>query len=176
MRSEPAARLYYLAHDHAQDRWWPRGAEPAWGRFRIRVKSGHKAGQAGAGAFGDFGDDPSARSAGDLALNLADAEVGGGSERLDLGDDALRYCRPAEMLPRVSAALMPAVTRSLMSDDSSSAIAPMMMNIYFALPHRRTLFRTSNDGDRPHGPSAPWRAVDGAAHNCLLSPAVWPNG
>ena len=31
--------------------------------------------------------------------------------------------------PRVSAALMPAVTRSLMSEDSSSAIAPMMVNI-----------------------------------------------
>ena len=33
-------------------------------------------------------------------------------------------------LPRASAALIPAVTRSLMSDDSSSAIAPMMVNIY----------------------------------------------
>ena len=32
-------------------------------------------------------------------------------------------------LPRASAALMPAVTRSLISDDSSSAMAPMMVNI-----------------------------------------------
>ena len=32
-------------------------------------------------------------------------------------------------LPRASAALMPAVTRSLMSDDSNSAMAPMMVNI-----------------------------------------------
>ena len=31
--------------------------------------------------------------------------------------------------PRAWAALMPAVTRSLMSDDSSSAIAPMIVNI-----------------------------------------------
>ena len=31
--------------------------------------------------------------------------------------------------PRASAALMPAVTRSLMSDDSSSAMAPMMVNM-----------------------------------------------
>src|SRR3954453_3068327 len=31
--------------------------------------------------------------------------------------------------PRASAARMPAVTRSLMSEDSSSAIAPMMVNI-----------------------------------------------
>ena len=41
-----------------------------------------------AGAPGDFTDDPPARSAGDLTLNLADAEVGGRSEHLDLGDDA----------------------------------------------------------------------------------------
>src|SRR5208283_5493486 len=46
-----------------------------------------------AGAPGDFADDPTARSAGDLTLNLADAEVGGRSEHLDLGDDALRCCR-----------------------------------------------------------------------------------
>src|SRR5271166_5573252 len=55
-----------------------------------------------AGAPGDFADDPPARSAGDLTLNLADAEVGGRSEHLDLGDDALRCCRPAKMLaPRL---------------------------------------------------------------------------
>src|SRR5271166_1994184 len=55
-----------------------------------------------AGAPGDFTDDPPARSAGDLTLNLADAEVGGRSEHLDLGDDALRCCRPAKMLaPRL---------------------------------------------------------------------------
>jgi len=32
-------------------------------------------------------------------------------------------------LPRASAARIPAITRSLISDDSSSAMAPMMVNI-----------------------------------------------
>ena len=32
-------------------------------------------------------------------------------------------------LPRAAAAFMPAVTRSLMSDDSNSATAPMMVNM-----------------------------------------------
>ncbi len=50
---------------------------------------------AGSGALCDFANDPSARSAGDLAMNLTDAELGRGSKHLDFGNDTLRDCRPA---------------------------------------------------------------------------------
>ena len=49
---------------------------------------------------GDLADDTAAGPAGDLLLDGADAEVGGGGERLDLADDALRHRGP----PQVSAA------------------------------------------------------------------------
>src|ERR1700722_15919752 len=41
-----------------------------------------------AGAFGDLADDPTARSTFDPVLNLANAEISGGGERLDLSDDS----------------------------------------------------------------------------------------
>src|SRR5271163_2609758 len=50
--------------------------------------------------------------------------------------------------PRVSAALMPAVTRSLMSEDSSSAMAPMIVNI--ARTHRAVGIHLILDADEAH--------------------------
>ena len=51
-----------------------------------------------AGALGDLSDHSSARTTGDFALNLANAEVGGRSKRFDLTDDALLGGWPAQML------------------------------------------------------------------------------
>jgi hypothetical protein len=57
----------------------------ARGRFKIRVKSGHRAGgKACSGALGDRPDHAAAGFAGDLFLNLTDAEVGRGGEMVSI--------------------------------------------------------------------------------------------
>ena len=76
----------------------------------------------GARSLRDLADDSAAGSTSDFRLNLPNAEIRGGGQRLDLVDNVL-------LCSGTSAALIPAVTRSLMSDDSSSAMAPMMVNI-----------------------------------------------
>jgi hypothetical protein len=86
----------------------------------------------GAGAFGDLADDPAACLAGDPGLDLTNAEVGRDGKCLDFAHDPLRDGRAAEVFSACFGGSMPAVTRSLISDDSSSATAPMMVNI--ALP------------------------------------------
>jgi hypothetical protein len=102
----------------------------SWGRFKIRVKSGHKAG--GRPARTRFVISPitprlalpailvwiwrmlRSVEAARLSISLTVRAVTGGRPRC---------------LPPAAAAFMPAVTRSLISDDSNSAMAPMMVNV-----------------------------------------------
>jgi hypothetical protein len=69
------------------------------------------------GPLGDFSDDPAARSTGDFDLCLPNTEIGERGKCLDLCDDPLWMARRPRCFPRVRADLMPAVTRSLMSED-----------------------------------------------------------
>jgi hypothetical protein len=65
--------------------------EKGWDRFEIRLKSGHKA--EGWLARASFGISPTI-PAGDLLLDLSDAEVRGRGERFDLVDDARSRLSP----------------------------------------------------------------------------------
>ena len=83
----------------------------------------------GAGTFGDFSDDTAARTAGDFALNLANAEVGGRGKRLDLTDDALLGGWPAQMLSPALGGPHAGGHTFAYGRERQFGMAPIMMNI-----------------------------------------------
>ena len=93
-------------------------------------ESGHKAGGGAARARFVISPTMPRLAPCDHLLNLPDAEVRRPGEHLDLVDDTRRRRGPPPQMlaPRLGRPHA-AVTRSLMSDDSSPAIAPMMVNI-----------------------------------------------
>jgi hypothetical protein len=64
--------------------------EGKWGWMKIRVKSSHRGRSGGSNAIDGLPDHATMGSAGNFLANLPSAEVRGGNDGLDLGDDTQR--------------------------------------------------------------------------------------